>query len=255
MIAFVPARAASSRVPGKNIRPLAGRPLLLYSIASALESGVFSAVYVVSESSEILHVGAHYGATPIWRPPVLGSATAPDIGWVRYALERINAHADHFGPDSFAILRPTSPFRSVGLIRRALAAFVEMGECADSLRTVTIATQTPYKAWSIEKPGQAMRPLLDGENADGVPWHSCPTQTCPVVYQQTSVLEMAWTRCVSVFGTISGRKIAPFITEGRDAFAIDTMADWREAERLAAEHPEWLPVISETKVSWPETEH
>src|SRR5262249_9574458 len=61
-VALVPARAGSERVPGKNVHPLAGHPLIAYTIAAALQSGVFASVLVSTDSSEIAAIAGHYGA-------------------------------------------------------------------------------------------------------------------------------------------------------------------------------------------------
>jgi N-acylneuraminate cytidylyltransferase len=150
----------------------------------------------------------------------------PDIEWLRAALSMTPR------PDTFAILRATSPFRTAATIRRAAAQFTAMGACGDSIRAVEPVTQTPYKMWTWEGDAQPMRPLLPGTNAAGVPWHSCPTQTCPPVWVQNACLEMGWTSNVEVHGTIHGRKVAPFFTEGYEGVDLNTEADWAYAEWL-----------------------
>jgi CMP-N,N'-diacetyllegionaminic acid synthase len=90
-----------------------------------------------------------------------------------------------------------------------------------------------------------MTPVCDASRSDGTPWHSSPTQTLPPVYVQNASLEMAWTYVVKQFGTIAGRKIAPFFTEGYEGFDINTPDDdWREAERLIAEGLVDLPSLT-----------
>src|SRR4051794_37292922 len=128
-VALVPARAGSQRVPGKNVRPLAGHPLLAYSIAAARASGLFDAVLVSTDSADIADVARHYGATvPGLRPATLATATSPDIEWVRHVLDGTTY-------ELFSILRPTSPFRSAATLRRAWDAFHAVDD-ADSLRAV-----------------------------------------------------------------------------------------------------------------------
>ena len=113
-VALIPARAGSERVPGKNVRPLAGHPLLAYSIAAAHESAIFDAVVVSTDSEQIAEIALRYGAAaPELRPPEIATATSPDIEWVLHAMR-------DRGEDAFAILRPTSPFRTAGTIRDRL---------------------------------------------------------------------------------------------------------------------------------------
>ena len=87
VVAFIPARSGSKRVPGKNVRPLAGHPLIAYSIAAALDSGIFSAVVVSTDSEEIAEIARHYGAdVPFLRPVEFAGDTSPDIEWLEHAL-------------------------------------------------------------------------------------------------------------------------------------------------------------------------
>src|ERR687895_1061980 len=82
-VAFVPARSGSERVPGKNVRPLAGHPLLAYAIETALQSGVFERVVVSTDSEEIAGIARWYGAeVPFLRPPEYATATSPDAEWL-----------------------------------------------------------------------------------------------------------------------------------------------------------------------------
>src|SRR5438093_12621695 len=78
--ALVPARAGSKRVPAKNIRPLAGHPLLAYTIAAARESGIFAGVIVSTDSPEIAEIAQYYGAeSPFLRPAAMATDVAADI--------------------------------------------------------------------------------------------------------------------------------------------------------------------------------
>ncbi|MDX1707152.1 MAG: acylneuraminate cytidylyltransferase family protein, partial [Desulfobacterales bacterium] len=72
IVGLIPARAGSKRVPDKNIRRLGGHPVIAYTIAAALESGIFTDVIVSTDSEEYAKVARHYGAeVPFLRPPEL----------------------------------------------------------------------------------------------------------------------------------------------------------------------------------------
>ncbi len=159
-VALVPARAGSKRVPAKNIRSLGGHPLLAYTIAAARDSGIFDSIVVSTESPEIAEIARHYGAeTPFLRPVNLAADLSPDIEWVTYTLEKLEAGGRRF--DCFSLLRPTSPFRRPETIRRAWERFLTAG-AADSLRAVELCSQHPGKMWVVE--GDRMRPLLQGDD-------------------------------------------------------------------------------------------
>lgn len=230
VVALIPARAGSVRVPGKNVRELAGHPLLAWSIAAARESGLFEAIVLSTDSEEAAEIGRRYGAdVPGLRPAGIAGSTSPDIEWVRHALDG-SAH------EAFSILRPTSPFRRGQTIRRAWEVFTAVPE-ADSIRAVRPVREHPGKMWVLD--GAVMRPLLAQPEGE-VPTHSRQTAALPEVYVQDSSLEIAWTRIVAD-GEIAGRTVVPFHPEGHEGFSIDYPDDMERAEQLAAADPSLLP--------------
>ena len=207
---------------------LAGRPLLAYAIDAAKQSGVFSDLYVASDDSAALHFAyAHADVSRVLkRNPVADDQ--PDIDWVREVL-----HANDW--DAFAILRPTSPFRTADTIKRAFIQFRRTPD-VDSMRAVEPAKQHPGKMWQWSGAGYPMTPIIGATREDGTPWHSSPTQSLPTYYVQNSSLEMAWTRTVTQLKSIAGRKVLPFFTEGDEGFSIDYPEDWERAEQIAGRY-------------------
>ena len=238
-VALVPARAGSERVPGKNVRELAGHPLLAYSIAAARESDVFDAVVVSTDSEEIAGVARRYGAeVPALRPAEIATATSPDIEWIRHMLDLLAQEGRSF--EIFSLLRPTSPFRGADTIRRAWERFVALDPPADSIRAVELCRQHPGKMWVLE--GELMRPLLP--QAPGqVPTHSRQYKSLPDVYVQNSSLEIAWTR-ITADNEIAGERVVPFLTDEVEGFTIDYPSDWERAERLVESGAARLPVAA-----------
>ena len=237
-MALIPARQGSKRAPGKNVRALEGHPAIAYTIAPALESGVFESVIVSTDSQEIAGIACHYGAeVPFLRPAPFASDTSPDIEWLEHTLAELQRQGRTW--DCFSLLRPTSPFRSADTIRRAWTRFVSE-EGVDSLRAVEKCAQHPGKMWVIR--GGRMLPLLPFSNGDQ-PWHSTPYQALPPVYVQNASLEIAWTRVVFERRTIAGDVIVPFLTEGYEGFDINDEHDWMIAERLIADGAAQLPQV------------
>jgi CMP-N,N'-diacetyllegionaminic acid synthase len=237
-VAFIPARQGSKRVPGKNVRLLNGHPMLAYTIAPAVESGVFDAVIVSTDSEEIAAVARHYGAeVPFLRPAQFAGDRSPDIEWLEHALVTLKTQGRSW--DCFSLLRPTSPFRSAATIRRAWQRFTE-ATGVDSLRAVEKCAQHPGKMWVVR--GDRMVPLLPFGPEDQ-PWHSTPYQALPPVYTQNASLEIAWTRIVFERRTIAGDLLLPFFTEGYEGFDINDTYDWMVAERLLADGLAQLPPV------------
>ena len=236
-VALVPARAGSERVPNKNVRLLAGHPLLAYAIETALQSGVFARVVVSTDSEDIAEIARWYGAeVPFLRPAEYATATSPDIEWLAFTLERLD---DAY--DLFAIVRATNPFRGPDVVRRGLEQFLATPE-ADSLRAIERVKQHPGKMWVLAEDRRTMSPLLDQSQLD-VAWHAGQYQALPEVYSQNSSLEIAWTRVVTETRTREGRVVAPFFTDGYEGFNVDDEDDWERAERLLGSGATRVPVV------------
>jgi len=242
-VAFVPARSGSERVRNKNVRPLAGHPLLAYAIETARRSDCFERVVVSTDSEEIAAVARWYGAdVPFLRPTEYATSTSPDIEWLTHTLEHLEERYD-----LFALIRATNPFRGPKVVRRGLAQLLATPE-ADSIRAVELVKQHPGKMWLLAEDGRTMTPLLDQSDLE-VAWHAGQYQALPEVYSQNSALEIAWTRVVTETGTREGRMLAPFLTEGLEGFNVDDEDDWEHAERLVAGGHAVLPTIDRAPYS------
>ena len=244
-VALIPARSGSKRAAGKNIRFIAGHPLLAYTIRAAIDSGCFSGVYVSSDSPEYCTVAADYGATPILRPACYAGDLSPDVEWVSHALDELGGRIPNNGTvrdfhrwDLFSILRPTSPFRKPDTIRRAFAEF--QPDSFDSLRALEPVTQHPAKMWTV----------LDGtawpySTAFGAHAHSLPYQALPPVWAQNASLEIAHTRLLyAPRPSISGDRVQAFLTVGYEGFDINTEVDFLAAEQLIAMGRATLPEVT-----------
>lgn len=239
VVALIPARSGSKRVPDKNIRPLAGHPLMAYTISAAVQSGVFSSVICSTDSSDYAQIARHYGAeVPFMRPEQYSGDLSPDIEWIENTLLRLKDQGATF--DCFSILRPTSPFRQADTIQRAWKEFLEE-DGVDSLRAVEICQQHPGKMWVIR--GKRMHPLMPLSPPDQ-PWHSSQFQGLPEVYVQNASLEIAWTRVVFEGRTIAGQVVRPFLTIGYEGFDVNRPHDWHMAEALVQADKAVLPSIS-----------
>lgn len=241
IVALIPARSGSKRVADKNIRPLAGHPVIAYSIAAAIQSGIFAAVIVSTDSERYAAIARHYGAeVPFLRPVDIAGDHSPDIEWVEHTLKRLAAEGRSY--DCFSILRPTSPFRLPETIRRAWAEFhAEAG--VDSLRAVEKCGQHPGKMWVIR--GRRMLPLLPFGPADQ-PWHSSQYPSLPEIYVQNASLEIAWSRVALEGRTIAGHVVMPFLTRDAEGFDVNHPYDWELAEQMLKSHRARLPNVPET---------
>lgn len=234
-IALIPARAGSLRVKSKNTRLLQGHPLIAYTIRLALESGLFNKVLVTTDSEETREIALHYGAqVPFLRPAELSSSISPDIEWIKHAFANLDESYE-----IFAILRPTSPFRTVSSVKKAIELFKQAS--TDSLRAVELCHEHPGKMWTTTEQG-TLTPFVQQAHLD-IPWHARQYQDLPSVYVQNSSLEIAWARVIHETNSREGKTIVPYFTEGYEGFSIDYEIDWMIAELLLDSGKTTLPVI------------
>ncbi|MGO9133439.1 MAG: cytidylyltransferase domain-containing protein [Methylovirgula sp.] len=131
MLALIPARGGSKGLPGKNIRPLLGKPLIAYSIEAARAAANVTRVVVSTDSEEIATVARQYGAEiPFMRPPQLATDTALALDNYVYTLNRLSS--ERGAPiEEFVVLLPTAPLRTSADIDAAISLF--RSKSADSV--------------------------------------------------------------------------------------------------------------------------
>ncbi len=241
IVALIPARSGSKRVPHKNIRFLGDHPLLAYTIAAAKTSGIFDAIIVSTESDEYAEIARHYGAEVPWlRPKEFAGDRSPDIDWVEHTLNSLGEKNRKY--DCFSILRPTSPFRLPATIVRAWDQFLKSPH-ADSIRAVEKCREHPGKMWIVR--GAIMYPLVTlapGEQ----PWHSSQYAALPEVYVQNASLEIAWSRVVFEGRSIAGTIVVPFLSQDVEGVDVNNDYDWEYAKHLLRAGRAKLPIVEQS---------
>jgi len=209
VLALIPARGGSKSVPRKNLLPIAGKPLIAYSIRHALDCSLVTRTIVSTDDDEIAEVSRRFGAeVPFRRPAEAATDTATDLQVFRHALLFLQERS--YTPELVVHLRPTGPVRHVQLIERAVNLMLRHPE-ADSLRAVGLAEQTPYKMWRIE--GSYLRQALPLE---GYPEsHSMPRQKLPAVYHQNGYVDIVRPRTILEMDSMVGQTVLPFVIEGK----------------------------------------
>lgn len=233
-IAIIPARSGSKRVPGKNIRLLAGHPLLSYSIAAARQSQVVDRVLVSTDSSEIADIAVSYGAeVPGLRPESLSHDAADDFSWFSYALENwVDSEPDQL----WVLLRPTSPLRSASSIAQAHRNLLTT-KWADSIRALRPVTEHPGKMWRMEESGEATTYLEQGGAYNG------PTQALEPLYVQASSLEIVRRSAAELHQSIAGQAVLGMVLPGEESRDVNSELDWDLIEKLVSDNPSLLPQI------------
>ncbi len=256
VLVIIPARGGSKSIPRKNIRKLAGHPLIAYSIAAGLAASTVTRVIVSTDDEEIAAVSHTYGAeVPFLRPAEHAQDQTPDLPVFQHALSWLDQH-ENYHPEIVVQLRPTSPFRNVSYIDQAVNLLINQPE-ADSSRTVCVPFQNPFKMWTIGKDG-ALQPLIPDlesigiaspgstgstgstlphlpripERKNDIELYNMPRQALPDVYWQTGYVDAIRTRTILHKNSMTGDHILPVMMDSSDWIDIDTPDDWRRAERL-----------------------
>ncbi len=148
VLGVITARGGSKRIPGKNLRPLLGKPLIEYTIKAALDSKLLTRVILSTDDDEIMKVGRDCGVeVPFKRPPELAGDATPTVDVVIQAVEFMEKQG--FFPDIIVILEPTSPLRQAEDIDKAIRKHIESD--ADSVVSVTQTDHWhPIRAKKIE---------------------------------------------------------------------------------------------------------
>ena len=153
-LAIIPARGGSKGVPRKNIKELAGKPLIAWTIEEAKKSKYIDRLILSSEDDEIIEVAKKYGCeVPFKRPLELAQDDTPGIGPVLHAIEQCP------GYDYVVLLQPTSPLRTVGDIDGCIEKLLENN--ADFCVSVTEPDKSPY--WMYTEENDKLVPLLSQE--------------------------------------------------------------------------------------------
>ena len=241
--AIIPARGGSKGVPGKNIRPLCGHPMIAFSIVAALSCNEIERVIVSTDSDEIARIAKTYGAeVPFMRPTELSGDMSPAIDYVLHAFKKIE-EADSYRPDLMVMLLPTTPLREAQLIDQAIT-LLQNSPNATGLRSVH----------ELSEPPQKMMNIVDGYLTGFFPddprpeYFNLPRQVFPTAYHPNGYVEIVRRDTLLNEGTLYGSRILGTITPF--SVEIDALEDFDYLEYVAARYPhpliEKLGPIKET---------
>ncbi len=223
VIALIPARGGSKGVPKKNVYPLAGYPLIAYSIAAAKLASGIERVIVSTDNEEIAEIARHYGAeVPFLRPAEYATDTSKDIDVIKHVLEWFSAHEKHH-PDYLIYLRPTTPLRDPRHIEEAIG-LLQKSASSTSLRSGHEIRESPYKLFGIQD-GHFTGLFPDDPRPE---YYDLPRQTFPPVYQPDGYVDILVTKHIIDSSSLHGPKILAYTSP--DTGEIDSKEDFRFTE-------------------------
>lgn len=208
ILALIPARGGSKGIPRKNLVPVAGKPLIAYSIEHALRSKYITRTIVSTDDAEIADVARQLGAeVPFMRPAEYATDLATDFEVFDHALRALRDQSG-YEPELVVQLRPTTPVRDSVVIDSAIELLLATPQ-ADSLKSLSPSKFSPYKLWVLERDGA--KPLLELDELPEA--HSMPRQILPTVYAGNGYVDIIRPRAVLELNSMVGRVVLPFVLE------------------------------------------
>ena len=228
ILAIIPARSGSKRIPHKNIKMLGDKPLMAWSIETAIKSKKFYNVIVSSDDKEIAAIGREYGAeVPFLRNPEFASDTATVIDAVVEVVEHYERNGIKF--DAVMLLQPTSPFRSVKSIDQAIEVY--LSSAGESVVSVGPALVHPY--WCKKVVNGILEPFVN--TPDDI--ISTRSQDLPEAYQLTGSIYLSSVINLKKNQSFYSQSTHALIVESeQESIDIDTPFDWELAELIAGKY-------------------
>lgn len=224
VLGLIPARGGSKGIPRKNIKLLAGKPLIEYTIQSALKSDLLDKTILSSDDPEIIAVAKETGIeVPFVRPSEFAEDRTPSIGVVKHALEFFKTKNMEF--DLVCLLQPTSPFRPERLIDKAIETFIQ-GDF-DSLLSVRKVPADFNPHWIFEENENGILKIATGEKEI-----ISRRQDLPPAYYRDGAIYLTKSSVILEQASLYGDKIGFIDNSASPHVNIDTMEDWKIAEEL-----------------------
>ena len=227
VIGVIPARGGSKGVPRKNIRPLAGIPLIAYTIRAALDCSLITDVVVSTDDPEIQSIALEYGAqAPFLRPAELATDTALAIPTLQHAVREMEGRRDR-PYDYVAMLQPTTPLRTAEDLTNALSRLIESN--ADGIISViSVDNWHPMK----------MKRFIGDRMVDyeKPPVENPPRQSLPPVFMVNGALYATKREVFMERGSFQGEHCLGYIMPPERSVNIDGELDFVVAEHLLKNH-------------------
>lgn len=223
IIAIIPARSGSKGVPDKNIRLLAGKPLLTYSIVAARLVESIGRVIVSTDSQHYADIAREYGAeVPFLRPSGISDDGSSVYEYIKHTLDWIKDHEGNI-PKYIALLLPTTPLREVIHIEKAIR-YMMTNDNACGLRSVHEMSETSYKTLEIEN--GYLKCICTGSY--DIDMANRPRQEFPKTYQPNGYVDVIRSSYVTENGVVYGDRVIAYVTPRTSE--VDTIEDFEYLE-------------------------
>jgi len=222
VLGIITARGGSRRLPGKNVKPLAGKPLIVHTIEEALKSEHIDRLVVSTDDEEIAKVSREHGAeVPFMRPAELSRDETPSLPVLQHAIQYLEEKEDYH-PELVVILQPTSPLRKREDIDKAIEKFLDSDY--DPVLTVSRAECPPH--WMYELRDGRLEPFVKGANK------AVRSQDLPELYRSNGAVYVMSRDLIMKESRILSDNMGAVVMPPERSVDIDTELDLRFAEFL-----------------------
>lgn len=222
ILALIPARGSSKRLPGKNTRLLGGKPLIEWSIDAAKEMDEVSAIVVSTDDPGIAAIALRAGASvPGLRPAALATDVASSVDVAVHALAQYES--EHGSVGGVLLLQPTSPFRCRFSMQAGINLFLKRPECS----VIGVSPTATHPLWCFRVNGEKLEPFVDG---GGLHLRS---QELPPAYAVNGAFYLVPADILRSSHSLYAAEILPLIMDSAaELIDIDTEQDWQSAEHM-----------------------
>jgi CMP-N,N'-diacetyllegionaminic acid synthase len=231
-LCLIPARKGSKGIPNKNLKILDDKPLVQYTIETALASRRLDCIAISTDSEEIVDFASQFQGLeiPFLRPPELATDSSPAIDVVRHATDYYETAGRSF--DYVVLLQPTSPFRMLDLVDSAIKQILRVQ--ADSLVSLRKIPERFNPYWAYEHSSGWFDKVIERTNIIS------RRQDLPETYYRDGEIYISRISLIRS-GQITGDKVTAVINENEFAVNLDTMEDWIQAEQIVKQ---WKKITS-----------
>ncbi|QDO94179.1 acylneuraminate cytidylyltransferase family protein [Formosa sediminum] len=224
ILGIIPARGGSKGVPGKNIKLLAGKPLLQYTSDVAKASKYLSKIVLSSDDDKIIELGKIMGLdVPFKRPNNLAQDKSPTLPVIIHALDFYANQGEFF--DAVCLLQITSPFRTIEFLETAIETFLKND--TDSLVSVIEVPHEYNPHWVFEADDKGILYISTGESEI-----ISRRQDLPRAFHRDGSVYLTKTEVLKHQNSLYGKSISYIESSKKTYVNIDTLEDWNKAEQL-----------------------
>lgn len=222
ILAIIPARGGSKGVPKKNIRKLAGKPLICWTIETAKKTHCLGRIVVSTDDMKIADIAKGCGAdVPFMRPAELAADDTTDMPVYLHTLQWLEKN-QFYKPDIIVWLRPTAPLRTNIDIEHAVDKLIKTK--ADWVRSVCEVEHHPY--WMFHAEGDRLQPFIEGIDIRNY----IQRQLLPPAYRLNGAVDVAWRETLVEKNLLYSGNVCPYIMPTERSIDIDTELDFSIAE-------------------------